>query len=205
MKARLIIADDHPMVCQGLSEMVERTSNLRIVATARDGHQAEHLARTLPADLLILDITLPGQSGIKVLESLRADHVVLPVLVFSMHPANQYVAYLRRAGAQGFIGKEAEGNSVLTAVRRILAGGTSFPVLSNGGADHASGSANIGLGLSARENQVMQFLLRGVSLVDIAAALGISAQTVTTYRRRILDKLEVKNNAELISRVKRAD
>lgn len=205
MKARLIVADDHPMVCRGLSELVERTHDLRVLAIAHDGQEAEFLARSRPADLLLLDIALPKQSGIKVLESLRSDRLALPVLFFSMHPASQYVAYLRRAGAQGFVGKEAAGEKLLAAIRRILAGGTSFPVLSNGSADQASRSASTTRGLSARENEVMQFLLRGVPLVDIAAALGVSAQSISTYRRRILDKLELRNNAELIAQVERPD
>lgn len=205
MKARLIIADDHPMVCQGLSEILERTSDLGVAAIAHDGLEAEHLARTCPAELMLLDIALPKQSGIKVLESLRADDVALPILFFSMHPASQYVAYLRRAGAQGFIGKEADGDCVLAAIRRVLSGGTSFPVRSNARADSANRSADATRGLSARENEVLHYLLRGVPLVDIAVELGISAQSVTTYRRRILDKLEVKNNAELIGRLGRID
>ena len=205
MKARLIVADDHPMVCKGLSEMIERTDDLGVAAIAHDGLEAERLARTCPAELLLLDIALPSQSGIKVLESLRADDVALPILFFSMHPASQYVAYLRRAGAQGFIGKEADGDSVLAAIRRVLSGGTSFPARSNARADSANRSAEMTRGLSARESEVLHYLLRGVPLVDIAVELGISAQSVTTYRRRILDKLEVKNNAELIGRIGRID
>ena len=198
MKRRLIIADDHPMVCQGLCELVERMAGLEVVARAHDGVEAERLARRLPAELLILDIAMPGRSGIKVLESLRADGVALPVLFFSMYPANQYVAYARRAGAQGFVGKEAEEKTVRAAIRRILAGGTSFPALATGGTRPVLAPVNPPPALSLRENQVLQCLLRGTPLVDIAAELAVSAQSVSTYRRRLLDKLGVGNNAELI-------
>jgi DNA-binding NarL/FixJ family response regulator len=194
MTARLIIADDHPMVCQGLCELISCFEDLIVVAIARDGTQAERLARTIPAELLILDITMPVKGGIKVLEALRADGITLPALFFSMHPANQYVSHIKSAGGQGFIGKESDGKSVLGAIRRILAGGTSFP---NTGLRHSSTA------LSPRENEVMQGLLCGTPLVEIAAELGIDARSASTYRRRVLDKLEVRNNLELINLINR--
>lgn len=198
MKSRVIIADDHPMVCQGLREMIERTSDLEVVATARDGLEAEQLARTIPAELMIIDIAMPAQSGIKTLEALRAEGVTLPVLFFSMHPASQYVAYLRRVGAHGFIGKEADEKSLLVAIRQVLSGGTSFPTLATARATNPARSAIDDVALSRRESEVAQCLLRGKPLKVIATELGISAQSVTTYRRRVLDKLGVRNNAELI-------
>lgn len=197
MNARIIVADDHPMVCQGLCEIIERTSGLEVIAKAYDGEEAERLARSLPADLLIADIAMPVRSGIKLLQALRGDGLALPVLFFSMYPANQYVAYARRAGAQGFIGKEAGEAALLAAIRRILAGGTSFPSLS-ARADAEGLPRNALFDLSLRESEVLQRLLRGMPLVRIAGELGVSAQSVTTYRRRVLDKLGVRNNAELI-------
>jgi len=122
-----------------------------------------------------------------------------------MYPANQYVAYARRAGAQGFVGKEAEEKTVRSAIRRVLAGGTSFPALVSGSARPAIASGNPATALSLRENEVLQCLLRGTPLVDIAAELEVSAQSVSTYRRRLLDKLGVGNNAELIRLMNRED
>ena len=203
MRARLIIADDHPMVCQGLCEIINRTSDLAVVATAQNGVDAERLARQVAAELLILDIAMPERSGVKVLEALRADGLPLPLLFFSMHPASQYAASLQRLGAQGFVGKEADAQALLRAIRQIVAGGTSFPAPAGAGQGELPSSETAGL--SARENDVLQHLLRGMPLVGIAALLGISAQSVTTYRRRILDKLEVRNNAELIRLMNRRD
>ena len=196
MIARLIIADDHQVVRQGLRDIVSRTTDLKVVAEAVDGAEAEAVARTQAAELLILDIALPIRRGIQVLESLRADGISLPVLFFSMYPASQYVDYARRAGAQGFVGKDSDEAALLRAVRRILAGGSSFPVRQRVPRDEKTGDDPFKR-LSRREFEVMQALASGTSILEIAAGLGISAQSVTTYRRRLLEKLEISSNAEL--------
>jgi len=196
MKSRLILADDHQVVRHGLRDMVRLTLDLEVVGEAADGVVAERLARTQPADLLILDVALPGRRGTAVLESLRADGIGLPVLFFSMYPAGQYSDYARRAGAQGFISKDVDAEALMAAVRRILSGGTSFPGRSARTSDVGS-RAETFAALSRREFEVMQALARGTKILDIAAGLGISAQSVTTYRRRLLEKLGVASNAEL--------
>lgn len=198
MKSRLIIADDHPMMCAGLSEIIARTPDLEIVAIAHDGGQAEALAKTVPADLMILDVAMPIKSGLDVLESLRAAAIRLPVLFFSMYPADQYVPYVRQAGAQGFIGKDAEEKTLLTAIRKILGGNIFFPPLTTQRHRPVNTPVRTLPALSARENEVLNHLLRGTPLVNIASGLGISPQSVTTYRRRLLDKLGVRNNVDLI-------
>ncbi len=202
MIARLIIADDHQVVRQGLRDIVSRTTDLKVVAEAADGAEAEAVARTHAAELLILDIALPVRRGIQVLESLRADGITLPVLFFSMYPANQYVDYARRAGAQGFVGKEADEATLLRAVRRILAGSSSFTVRHRTARDEKTDDDPFKR-LSRREFEVMQALASGTSILDIAAGLGISAQSVTTYRRRLLEKLEISSNAELATLAER--
>lgn len=198
MRARIIIADDHQVVRQGLRDILSRTTDLQVVGEAVDGAEAEAMARTELADLLILDIALPIRRGIQVLESLRADGIKLPVLFFSMYSASQYVEYVRHAGAQGFIGKDAEESDLLRAIRRILAGGSSFSGRSRNVPDLAAGD-NPFKALSRRELEVMQALAEGTSILDIAARLGVSTQSVTTYRRRLLEKLGLKSNAELVS------
>lgn len=203
MKARLILADDHQVVRQGLRAMIARCPDLEVVAEAVDGLEAERLARCVPADLLVLDIALPSRRGIQVLESLRADGIALPILFFSMYPASQYVDYARRAGAQGFVGKDANTTELLHAVRAVLRGRLHFPRPAT-----RSGPAPEGDGLqrlSRRELEVMQGLVAGTSIVDIAQALGITTQTVTTYRRRLLEKLGIASNAELATYALRHD
>lgn len=195
MRSRLIIADDHAVLRQGLRDLVAGTPDLQVVAEASDGPEAERLARTRPADLLLLDVALPLRRGLQVLESLRRDGVTLPVLVFSMYPAEPYAEHARRAGAQGFVSKDADSPELLRAIRRVLAGGTSFPVRRR--AAPLNGSGDPFARLSARELEVMNGLLGGSSLLQIAAGAGITPKSVTTYRRRLLDKLGVRSNAEL--------
>lgn len=196
MKARLIIADDHQVLRQGLRDIISRTADMKVVGEAADGVVAEHLARNCEADLMVLDIALPQRRGIQVLESLRSDGVMLPILLFSMYPASQYVDYVRRAGAQGFLSKDADGQEVIQAIRRILAGRSNFPGGRPVSATSSSTKDPFAL-LSRRELEVMQALASGAAVVDIAAELGVSTQTVSTYRRRLLEKLGLKSNAEL--------
>lgn len=197
MKSRLILADDHPMVRQGLRDLIALTPDLEVVAEASNGFEAEHLARTMAADLLLLDVTMPQRNGVTVLEALRADCIALPVLFFTMTDVHQYAAYVSHVGAQGIVGKEAGAAELLQAMRQILGGGTCFPAAAPAGQVTAINTPAAGV-LSARENQVMQGLLRGDSQVAIAAELGVSNASVNTYRRRILEKLGVNNTAELI-------
>lgn len=199
MKHRLIVADDHQVVRQGLRDIFSRTPDLEVVAEAADGGEAERLAREVAADLLLLDVSMPGRRGVQVLESLRAAGIALPVLLFSMYPASQYVDYARRAGAQGFVGKDEDATALLRAIRRVLTGGTAFPGRQGAGHGGRGGTdpADPFAVLSRREAEVLRGLLRGDSLVDIAARLGIGAKSVTTYRHRLLQKLGVKSNAEL--------
>lgn len=192
-EARLIIADDHQVVRQGLRNIFERASGFTVVAEAADGAEAERLARDLPADLLILDIALPIKRGMQVLESLRASGSRLPVLLFSMYSAAQYAGYARKHGAQGFVGKDVAEAELLQTIRSILDGGTRFPRPQHNAADRANPFAV----LSTREEEVMRGLLCGEPLADMAARLGIGAKSITTYRRRLLDKLGVNSNAEL--------
>lgn len=191
--ARIIIADDHEVVRQGLRDIIDRTPDLRVVAEAANGDVAERLAREVPADLMILDIALPVKRGTQVLEALHHSDSHLPVLLFSMHPAAQYVDYARRHGARGFVGKDEDSSKLLQAVRRILGGGTAFPRTRN----HAPATHSPFAGLSRREAEVMRGLLRGEPLGAIAERLGVGAKSISTYRRRLLDKLGVASNAEL--------
>ncbi len=196
MKARLIVADDHEVVRQGLRELISRTPDLEVVAEAADGAEADKLARTVPADLLVLDIALPGLRGTKALEALRADGVTLPILLFSMYPASQYLDYARRAGAQGFVDKSESSADLLRAIRTIVSGQDAFPSHSSDPSVRDVTGDPFGH-LSRRESEVMHGLLRGDSLQQIADGLGIGVKSVATYRRRVLDKVGVDSNAEL--------
>jgi DNA-binding NarL/FixJ family response regulator len=196
MKQRIIIADDHLVVRQGLRDILSRRADLEVVAEASDGVLAEQLARSTLAELLILDIGLPLRRGMAVLQRLRADGIGLPVLFFSMYPASQYATVARKEGAQGFVGKESSADELLQAVDQVLAGGLSFP-----GASHALGASgnNSFDKLSPREKQVLHGLLAGTSLHELSLGLEVNTKTLSTYRARLLNKLQVKNNAELMA------
>jgi DNA-binding NarL/FixJ family response regulator len=196
MKARLIIADDHEVVRQGLREMIESTPDLEVVAEAADGAEAERLARSCGAELMILDISLPKRRGVHVLESLRADGVRLPVLLFTMHPASQYREFVRAAGAQGFVSKAESSTRLLQAIRDILAGREAFPERRLNREPRLVAGDPFGM-LSRREAEVLRGLLLGRNLTRIAADLEVGVKAVSTYRRRMLDKLGVDSNAEL--------
>jgi DNA-binding NarL/FixJ family response regulator len=198
MKQRIIIADDHLVVRQGLRDILGQRDDLEVVAEARDGAMAEQLVRTTLAELLILDIGLPLRRGIAVLERLRADGYGLAVLFFSMYPAAQYAAFAKKAGAQGFIGKEASADELLRAVYQVLAGGNSFP-RSTTTLDKSDPVNGIFATLSPRERQVLQGLLEGTRLQDLSQILGVSTKTLSTYRARLLSKLGVQSNAELVA------
>jgi DNA-binding NarL/FixJ family response regulator len=196
MKQRIIIADDHAVVRQGLRDILGQRPGLEVVAEASDGVAVERLVRTSLAELLILDIGLPLRRGLAVLERLRADGYAVPVLFFSMYPAAQYAAYARKAGAQGFVGKEASAGELLKAVDLVLAGGSSFVQGHDARVQSASGPFQT---LSARERQVLQGLLVGTSLQELSVSLQVSTKTLSTYRSRLLKKLGVQNNAELLA------
>jgi two-component system, NarL family, invasion response regulator UvrY len=198
MKSRIIIADDHHVVRQGLRDMLGCRPDLDVVAEAADGVAAEELVRTTLAELLILDIGLPQRRGLAVLERLRADGILLPVLFFSMYPAAQYAGLARKAGAQGFLGKEAHGAELLQAVDLVLAGGSFFAQRRQAGrpSDPVAQAFHT---LSPRELQVLRGLLNGTSLQSLAQGMGLSTQTISTYRARLLTKLDARSNAELVA------
>lgn len=197
MNARLIVVDDHPIVRQGLRATLAAEPGLQVVGEAADGEAAEALARSLPAELMVLDVQLPRRSGIEVLRALRRDGIALPVLFYTMVPLPQYAAYLRRAGAQGIVGKDADEHEVLQAIHRVLGGETVFPQALRPRSAAPARAAAVSA-LSAREAQVLEALVQGQPLVEIAARMGVGVSSVSTYRRRVLDKLECSSNAELI-------
>jgi len=202
MKQRIIIADDHQVVRQGLRNILEQQADLEVVAEASDGIAVEKLVYSMHAELLILDVGLPLRRGIEVVTQLRAAGYLVPVLFFSMYPAEQYIEYAKKAGAQGFIGKHADAGELLAAIYKILAGKSSFV----GQVARAEMLAPVNHGLaslSVRERQVLQGLLAGTSLQELAMELRLSSKTLTTYRTRLLKKLNVRSNAELVALVSR--
>jgi DNA-binding NarL/FixJ family response regulator len=198
---RILIADDHPLVRQGLRQVLEAQDGLRVVGEAKDGDEAVALAGRLEWDVAVVDYNMPGKSGVELVKELRRRHPARPVLVLSMYPEDRYALRLLKAGAAGYLNKESAPAELVGALQKVAAGGRYVSVAL--GEKLALAMAGDGEEpayekLSDREYQIMWLLASGKTVGDIARQLFLSANTVSTYRARILKKLEVRNNAELM-------
>ena len=198
---RVLLADDHGLVRTGLRRLVEGAGDMEVVAEAAEGREAIRKAREARPDVAVIDISMPGLDGLEVIRTLRADLPELPVLVLTMHEEEQFVVRALGAGAKGYLTKRSAAEQLLTAIRRVHAGGR---FLSEPAAEALA--ARVALGdegrspldaLSTREIQVLRALAMGKSNREIAEGYAISVKTVDTYRLRLLRKLGLKNNAEL--------
>lgn len=198
---RIITVDDHAVVRRGLKQIIEEEGDMQVVNEAGNGRDAISVIRQTNCDVVILDISLPGISGIEVLHHIRHENPDLPVLIMSMHEEKQYASRVLKAGASGYLMKDSIPEELINAIRRIIAGGKyishSFSETlileqkSSGKPPHEN--------LSDREFQIMCMIARGKALKDIGEILCISGKTVTTYRTRILEKMNMKTNAEIVS------
>ncbi len=198
---RVLIADDHAVVRQGLRQILEGVPDMALVAEAADGHEALARARAEECDVLLLDITMPGLGGIDVLKELQAQRPNLPVLILSMHAEDQFAVRLLKAGAAGYLTKESAPEELVQAIRKVAAGGKYVsPSLAEKLAFELGPSAERPAheSLSDREFQVLQRIAAGSPVKEIAQDLSLSPKTVSTYRARILEKLNLRTNAELI-------
>ncbi len=198
---RILIADDHRIVREGLKKILSLESDFQIVGeAARVDETMQLLQRTRP-DVLVLDISMPGRSGLDALPDLRAHSPATRVLVLSMHPVEMHAVRCLKAGASGYLTKDAVPEELVTAVRRIHSGRNYITsALAEQLADQltASGTPTSLASLSVREVEVLRMLAGGKKPAAIADALGVSPRTVGTYRRRILEKLNLKSTADLI-------
>lgn len=197
---RILLADDHTLFREGLKQILAGQSGIEVAGEAGNGADTLRLAREQHFDLIVLDISMPDRSGWEILQDLRGERNAPAVLVLSMHPEDQYAVRMLRAGAAGYITKESAADELIAAIRRVAAGGR---YISPAVAEQLAAAAARDLTLephellSNREFQVMEQLVAGCSLRDIAEGLCLSEKTVTTYRARILEKLGLKNNVEL--------
>jgi two-component system invasion response regulator UvrY len=198
---RILVADDHAVVREGVKRILSETADLVIAGEA--GHGQEVLAKvaTEPWDVVLLDISMPGRNGLEVLQQLRHLCPALPVLVFSMHPENQYAVRAFRAGAAGYLTKDSLPEELVTAIRKIVQGGRYVSaslaeyLVTEIGHDATTPLHAV---LSDREYQVLCMLASGKTATEIARELSLSVKTVSTHRSRILEKMHMKTNAELI-------
>ncbi len=198
---RIVIADDHAIVRQGLKQILEENADMRVVAEARNGSEVLPLLRANDCSVLLLDISMPEMSGIAVLKLVREEMPALPVLILSIYAEDQYAVRLVRSGAAGYMTKESAPAEVVDAVRRVARGGKYISAavarMLNDNSVASSVQSPDQL-LSGREYQIFLLLSAALTVSEVARDLKLSVNTVSTYRKRILEKLNLQNNAELM-------
>jgi DNA-binding NarL/FixJ family response regulator len=198
---RIMIADDHPVFRRGLKQIVDETPDMYVADEAADGWEALRKGTTGDYDIVLLDISMPYKNGLDVLSQLKSARPALPVLVVSMHPEEQYAVRALKAGASGYLTKESAPEEMLLAIRKVSGGGKYVSVsLGENLASMLQGDGQLlsHQALSNREYQVLRLIASGKTVSEIGQELSLSVKTVSTYRARILEKLRMKNNAELI-------
>lgn len=198
---RIIIVDDHPIFREGLKKIVSESHDIAIADEVSTGRDLLDRLRRNSYDIIILDISLPDMSGLEILGNLQNEKKHPPVLIISMHPEEQYAVAALKTGASGYLTKGSVPDELLTAIRRVSTGRKyiSSSLAEKLASDlNKSGEKPAHDTLSDREYQVMVMLASGKSTGDIARQLSLSLPTISTYRSRILRKINLKNNAELI-------
>jgi DNA-binding NarL/FixJ family response regulator len=198
---KILLVDDHAILRAGVKEILVREINQVICGEAENAEQLLSLVRAEEWELVILDIAMPGRSGLEVLGEVRRLRPRLPVLVLSVHPEDQYGKQVLKAGAVGYLSKESAPAELVKAIRRVLSGGHYLSTrMAERLATDLGPRKEVDLhdGLSSREFQVLCKISSGLTVGEIADALGLSVPTVSTYRARILEKLRLSTIAELI-------
>jgi DNA-binding NarL/FixJ family response regulator len=197
---RILIADDHAIVRGGLKQIIATTTDIVVAGEAAQGAEAIEKLRMCQVDLLLLDMTMPGISGVDLIRRVRTEQPALPILVLSIHNEAQVVARAVRAGATGYVTKDSDPDILLAAIRKLSGGGRFIdPKLIDVMVfDTHSGDAAPHEILSDREFQVLHLLAAGKSINAIAEVLVLSAKTISTHKMRLMQKLGLDNNADLI-------
>ena len=196
----VLMADDHPIVRAGLKQIVAESDDIVVKGEANDGNEVLAMVRKREWDVLILDISMPGLSGLDLIKYLNSEVPKLPILVLSMHPEYQYAVRMLRAGASGYLTKESASDQLVEAIRKVVSGGI---YVSPAMAEKlvfdlpANTDGPIHETLSDREFQVLCHIASGRTVTETAEELMLSVKTVSTYRSRILVKMDMSSNAEL--------
>jgi len=196
---RILIADDHPVVREGLKQIISKSPDLTVTAEALSGFEVIERIVKEEFDIIVLDLSMPGKDGLEVLKDIKTLKPSLPVLILSMHPEEQIALRTFKAGASGYLNKESAPGELVNAVKKIVSGGKYIsPALAEKlipGMEKKEEYPHDSL--SDREFQVFRLIASGKDVDEIAEELFISVKTVRTYRDRIIEKLNVKNNVEI--------
>ena len=197
---KVLVVDDHPIVRQGLKQVISEESDMAVLGEAQNSQEVFDLIREQDWDVVVLDITMPGRGGLDVLRDIKHERPKLPVLMLSVHPEDQYAVRTLKAGASGYLTKESAPEELVGAIRKILRGGKYVSsTLAEKLAFHLESETEKLLheGLSNREYEVMLMIASGKTISTIAEEMSLSVKTVSTYRARILEKMQMKGNADL--------
>jgi two-component system, NarL family, invasion response regulator UvrY len=198
---RIAIVDDHPMVRAGLRQFFADQIDFKVVAEASNGHEAIDIVRKGDVDVILLDVSMPGHSGVDALASIRAREPDLPVLILSGFPEAHYATTLLRQGASGYLNKDCDPQEIVKAIRTVVRG---RKYISAGVAEQLADSlaggnpdAPIHEQLSDRELQVFLRLAKGETIGHMAVSMSLSVKTVSTYRTRVMEKMKLDSNSDL--------
>ena len=197
---RVTIADDHAVVRRGLAEILRETSDIEVLAEAASGDELLAALRQRTPDVAVMDLRMPGPSGLDLVKHLRAEFSRLRILVLSAHPEDQYAVRVVRAGAAGYLTKESAETELVRAVRRVADGKKYLtPSMAEALLEQLDAGPNEAphSQLSDREFQVMRLIASGLPVSAVAEHLSLSVKTISTYRTRLLQKMGMANNAEI--------
>ena len=199
-KVKILIADDHPIVREGYKKILMDTPDMQVVDEAGNGQEVLNLVRKKDYDLILLDISLPGRNGLEVLKDIKDEKPKLPVMILSIYPEEQYAVRAFRAGASGYLTKASAPNELISAIRKISQGGRYISSSMAEKLTYYFDSDSVRPPhekLSDREYQVMLMIASGKTVKEIGEELFLSVKTISTYRTHILEKMNLKNNAEI--------
>jgi len=197
---RILLVDDHPVVRQGIKQVLSGAFEPALVGEAANVEQGLSEVRSTDWDVMVLDLSLPGANGLDLLKDLRRERPTLPVLVLSMHPADQFARRAMNAGASGYLTKDSAPTELVKAVSEVMAGrryvnpAVVEKLVMN---EQPDGKRPHEL-LSDREYQVLRMIASGLTVSQVAARLSLSVKTISTYRARVLEKMNMKTTAELM-------
>ncbi|HEX8851042.1 MAG TPA: response regulator transcription factor [Gemmatimonadaceae bacterium] len=200
---RVVLADDHEVVREGLKALVNAHADMRVVGEAANGEEAWRAAAALAPDVLVMDLSMPILTGAEATARIRRDCPAVKILALTVHEERLYLTQLLRAGASGYVLKRAAASELVRAVRAVAAGGTYIdPAVANelvaGYLDSEAGGEPAHHTLSEREREVLVSIARGFSNKEIAGTLGLSVKTVETYKARVAEKLGLRSRVDIV-------